>query len=595
MFERPGLFVASKHPVLSLAVQAEAAAPSRDRTDFEVLVRHLLDRFFNNELLASDDETKRVMQIACAVALPTLLVSLFLFPVYHAFPPAPAHRPFWSQAGDHYIFVMYSFVVMGAATVYEWDLLFPDILDIFVLSVLPIATRRLFLSRVLALVIFLCLVQFGTSILGNLVFPLAAEQFNFIWHIFSHFIAVTMSGVFAAASFLSLQGVLLNTVGERVFRRITPLIQGASIMLLLVVLLLCPALAGSLNVLLSSGSAAVRCFPPFWFLGVYESLLSGPSAPAIFHALARTGCQALFLMVACALLTYPLAYRRRVRQLIEGSAAAIETDRMKVPICWFLHTTILRYSAQRAVFHFISQTILRSQRQRVTLAMFGGLSIALAIAQALILTSGHGSLRPALLPAGIRSAVPIMIFFTVVGLRAVMAAPVDRRGSWLFSVVIGRPGERHLAGMGIWITMWALIVGCGTALLFHMLSPTGMKIPRITAGQFVVAAGLSILLSDLLLFSIRTMPFTHLHKSTVNDLPLAIVRYIVLFPIFVSTVVAKESWIEASARHLFVTVLLFALAHIMLQRTHAHFLSQSTVDIPPNEEEFPQSLGLRDS
>jgi hypothetical protein len=121
-----------------------------------------------------------------------------------------------------------------------------------------------------------------------------------------------------------------------------------------------------------------------------------------------------------------------------------------------------------------------------------------------------------------------------------------------------------------------------------------MKIPRITAGQFVVAAGLSILLCDLLLFSIRTMPFTHLHKGTVNDLPLAIVRYIVLFPIFVSVVVAKESSVEASTGHLFVTVLLFAAAHILLQRTHARFLSQSTVDIPPNEEEFPQSLGLRD-
>src|ERR1700761_3712928 len=156
MFERPGLFAASKHPVLSLAVQAEAAIPSRDRTDFEVLVRHLLDRFFHNELLASDDETKRVMQIAAAVALPTLIVSLFLFPAYHAFPPAPLHRPFWSQAGDHSFYVVYSFVVMGAVTVYEWDLLFPDILDIFVLSVLPIPSRRLFLARVLALTIFLC-------------------------------------------------------------------------------------------------------------------------------------------------------------------------------------------------------------------------------------------------------------------------------------------------------------------------------------------------------------------------------------------------------------------------------------------------------
>src|SRR6202044_2650077 len=111
-----------------------------------------------------------------------------------------------------YFYVMYSFVVVGAATVYEWDLLFPDILDIFVLSVLPIPSRKLFFARVLALAIFLCLVQFGTSILGIFFFPVGREHFNFIRHIFSHFIAVTMSGMFAATTFLSIQGALLNTV-----------------------------------------------------------------------------------------------------------------------------------------------------------------------------------------------------------------------------------------------------------------------------------------------------------------------------------------------------------------------------------------------
>ena len=374
MSERLGLFAPPKHPVLSLSVQAETFAPDRDQSEFEVLVRHILSRFFNNELLASDDETKRVMQIACAVALPTLIVSLFLFPAYHAFPPAPLHRPFWSQASDHYFYVMYSFVVVGAATVYEWDLLFPDILDIFVLSVLPIPSRRLFFARVLALAIFLCLVQFGTSILGNLFLPMVAEQFNFIRHILSHFIAVTMSGMFAATTFLSIQGILLNTVGEKIFRRVTPLIQGASIMLLLVILLLCPAIAGSLQALLLSGSATIRYFPPFWFLGIYESLLTGSSAPAIFHTLARNGCYALVFMVACTLLTYPLAYRRRVRQLIEGSAASSTSGGTNVVIRHVLHTTLLRQPPQRAIFHFISQTILRSQRQRITLAMFGGLS-----------------------------------------------------------------------------------------------------------------------------------------------------------------------------------------------------------------------------
>src|ERR1700692_1076553 len=125
MPKRDGLFSTPNHPVQALVVQASPAIARREQTQFEVLVRHLLHRFFHNELLASDDETKRVMLLSCATALPGLLVALFLFPTYHAFPPAPLHRPFWSQAGDHYFYVTYPFVVMGIVTVYEWDLLFP--------------------------------------------------------------------------------------------------------------------------------------------------------------------------------------------------------------------------------------------------------------------------------------------------------------------------------------------------------------------------------------------------------------------------------------------------------------------------------------
>src|SRR5271170_3277807 len=199
MSERLGLFRPPKHPVLSLGAQAEPVAAIREQTQFEVLVRHLLDRFFHNELLTSDDETKRVMQISYAVALPGVLVALFLFPAYHGFPPYPLVRPFWAQTSDHYFYVMYSFIVMGAATVYEWDLLFPDLLDIFVLSVLPITKLRLFFARVLALTLFLVLVLAGTSALGAIFLPLVAEQHNLFRHLFAHATAVLMSGTFAAA------------------------------------------------------------------------------------------------------------------------------------------------------------------------------------------------------------------------------------------------------------------------------------------------------------------------------------------------------------------------------------------------------------
>ena len=602
MSNRPGFFsdrffAASRPPVLSVgavAAHARAARPPRERTQFEVLVRHLLNRFFHNELLTSDDETRRILQIAYCVALPGLLVAMFLFPAYHAFPPAPFPRPFWPQVGDHYFYVMYSFVAMGAATVYEWDLLFPDLLDVFILSVLPIPDRRLFFARVLAIALFLALVLAGTGSLGALVLPLVADQPHPARQLFAHAAAISMSGAFAAASFLALQGILLNTLGERLFRRITPLLQGGSLMLLLAVLLLYPTLSHSLQALLASASPAVRYFPPFWFLGVYERLLNGP-AP-IFTQLATTGCYALTVMLAAAVLTYPLAYRRRVRQIIEGASAASTANPAAATLNRLLHATLVRTPADRSTFHFIGQTVLRSQRHRVMLAMYAGLGVALALANVLVLQISAGRLRPALLPYGIRAAVPIMAFWTVTALRAIVAAPIDRRGAWLFRVLLGRPKPRHLAGTRLWIAAWAATVSLATALLLHALAPASLRTPLVTAGQLLVAVGLSVLLSDVLLYPDLTIPFTHLRTSSITDFPLMVLRYVVLFPLYVSLVVHFESKIESSAAHVLGFALLVAGAHLLLLHIHTASLRQSALEtVPSDSDAFPQSLGLRDT
>jgi hypothetical protein len=597
MRERSGLFAPTENPVLSLAVQAETFTAGREQSQFEILVRHIFYRFLHNELLTSDDdETKRVMQISCAIAVPGMLVALFLFPAYHAFPPYPVPRPFWAQAGDHYFYVMYSFVVMGAATVFEWDLLFPDLVDVFVLTVQPIANRRVFFARVLALAIFLGLVLFGTSILGILFLPLVAELPNFFRHLLAHSTAVFASGMFSAATFLALQGILLNIVGENIFRRITPLLQGASIMLLLAILLLHPTISRSLEPLLTSGAPMVRLFPPFWFLGIYERLLMGPSAPGIFHELARTGCYALLVMLACAVLTYPIAYRRRVRQLIEGGRAVATPGRTAAPFQRILQATVLRLPAQRAIFHFISQTILRSQRQRVMLAMYGGLAIALTLSDMLIFRVGDGHVRPVLLPSGIRSAIPVMVFWTVAGLRSVLASPIDRRGAWLFRVIIGRPNTGHLAGARVWVTLWAAVIGLAAAIALHALSPESLQSHLVSADQLLIAIGVSILLADIYLFSVRSVPFTHLRKSSITDLPLVIVRYVVLFPLLVAILVHNETWIEANPLHLIKALLFLVAAHVLLLKTHARSLLQSTLDTPSDEaDEFPLRLGLRDT
>jgi len=594
MPERNGIFASTKPAVLSLAAQSTPIV-RRPQSQFEVLVRHLLYRFFHNELLSSDDETKRVLQVGYFVTLPTLLVSLYLFPVYHAFPPNPYPRPFWPQVSDHYFFVMYAFIVMGAATVYEWDLLFPDLLDVYVLSVLPIANRRVFFARVLALTIFLALVLVGTSLLGTLFLPMVADLPNPGRHFLAHAIAVACSGTCAAAAVLAMQGILLNTIGESLFRRITPLLQGGSVVLLLAILLLFPAVSRSIQPLLTSGSAAIYYFPPFWFLGVYERILTGSATLPIFITLSHIACLAVVLMLALTVITYPLAYRRRVRQIVEGARAAGSPRNLHLPIDAILHSRVIPLPTQRASFYFVQQTILRLQRHRVMLAMYAGLGIALALANMLVFYVTPGHIRPALLPTGIRAAVPIMAFWTVAGLSSIASTPIDRRAAWLFRVLVGRPRPGHLSGLRRWITLWSLFVTFATAITLYALSPQSIRSSFSLLTQAVIAIVISFLLPDIYLFTTRSMPLTFQRRSNITDLPLMILRNVVLFPIFVSITVGLGLWMEKSPEHFLKACVFFATAHVLLLLAHAKYLQQFTVDLAPDDtEEFPQTLGLRD-
>ncbi len=69
-----------EHAVLSLEVQA-AMGPvvQPERSQFELLVRHLLDRFFNNDMVSVEGETmKRLILAAAVIAVPQLIFALFL-------------------------------------------------------------------------------------------------------------------------------------------------------------------------------------------------------------------------------------------------------------------------------------------------------------------------------------------------------------------------------------------------------------------------------------------------------------------------------------------------------------------------------------
>src|SRR5216683_6043923 len=307
MINRLRIFAPPEFPVLSLEVQAHLpVVEAQEQTQFRLLVRHFLERFFNNDMVSADGETKaRLLQVVYAIALPQIVVALFLFPMYHA----PLERPFWSQVSDHYFYVLYSFVAVGAVSIFSLDLLFPDLLDLFVLSPLPIAGARLFRSRIVAAVLFLGLFLLGSSVPGVISYPMLSDPPGLARHLLAHVLAVLAGGAFAAALILSLQGLMAAVMGERFSRAISPFLQGISIMLLLTIFLLFPVTSRFLDVLVNLPAA--RYFPPFWFLGIFETVLSGSSSQPVFSALAKTGCLATAVVFVLTIVTYPLAYRRR--------------------------------------------------------------------------------------------------------------------------------------------------------------------------------------------------------------------------------------------------------------------------------------------
>ncbi|MGB8539097.1 MAG: hypothetical protein WCD57_21920 [Acidobacteriaceae bacterium] len=591
MINRLRIFAPPEFPVLSLEVQAHLpVVEAQEQRQFRLLVRHCLERFFNNDMVSADGETKeRLLQVAYAIALPGVVVALYLAPLYHA----PLERPFWSQVSDHYFFVLYSFVAVGAVTIFSWDLLFPDLLDLFVLSPLPIAGARLFRSRMIAAVLFLGLFLFGSSAPGIIFYPMFSDPPGLARHVLAHVLSVLAGGAFAAALILSLQGLTAAVMGERFSRAISPFLQGVAIMLLMTIFLLFPVTSRFLEVLMNLPAA--RYFPPFWFLGIYETVLAGSSSQAVFSGLAKTGCMVTAVVFALTIISYPLAYRRRMRYLVEGAEVFDTRNIAIVPIRRLLHLTLLRNAVQRGIYHFISCSLLRTQRHRVYMALYGGLGLALLLSCTMLLKLSHRHLGFALSPDGLRAAVPIAAFWTIAGLRTAFLSPTDRRGGWIFRVILGRPTSVQLGTTVRWILPCVLGLTLGLVALIHRVAPPELRGWNSLACQVLVAVSLCLLLTDALFLKVRTIPFTGETRAPATNLAFILLQYFGLFPPLVLLSVGLEPWLAVSVWHVAGTVVVLFAVHLALLRIHnkdAEYHA-NLIDLDEDEEEFPQRLGLR--
>lgn len=603
------LFSRTEPAVLSMNVQA-ALGPVRQpkRSQFSLLLRHFLERFFNHETASPDGDAKtRFVQIACATGLPPLLIAIYLWPVYHpirGWPPGKlnsgAPPSYWLQVNHHFFFVLYSFVAMGIATVFEWDMFFSDLLDLFVLGTLPIPSRRVFLARVSSIAILLGGLLLDINVLASVVLPMAVDPPSLLRFLAGHLLAVMASGLFAAAFIVALQSALIAVLGERTFRKFALFLECLIITIFVMLMLLFPVISGIVSEILRSNSQLALFFPPFWFLGIYQRLLEGTGALDIYNTLAQMGLAATLLATVSAVLTYPIAYLRKMHQLIEGPGHRSTISPILRPQQQLLHATLIRHPLRRAVFHFISQTILRVPRYRIYLVLYGGVGLSVIIASILRFNVVNHQIRVEVSADGIRAAIGIVVFWIVAGLRMTFFSSGNQRGRWVFRVLHGNPPDFPIAieqftAMKTWVLLWTIPATLAACFVLRAIAPAVLTSWQATGAQALLALSLCVILTDAFFLKATSVPFTSEQSSEDPNLALTVLKYFTFFPVVAALPLRIEPWIEKAAAHAAIFAAATLALHLLLEQHHRATLRLhcNELSLEEDEEDFPMKLGLR--
>jgi hypothetical protein len=515
---------------------------------FLLLARHFFGRFFDNDIVSQDaDMRTNAVQTLGFVAVPGMFAAFSMLPTGVRFDQPFAHG--WEFIVDYYFFVLYSMIAMGFVMVFEWDALFPDRRDYLVLTPLPLGGGAIFFAKIAALVAFLGMFILDANFFGALLAPLITGSAGFTWTwsmIFriaaAHAIACLAGGAFVAMAFAALQGVLINCLTGRAFRRVSPWAQMASMALLITILFLTPFLAGAIRPLFEQRSPLLRWFPPFWFLALFMEMLPGKPAGTMFQDLAPLAPRALWIAAALFALTYLAGYRRHTRRVLESIEKSSDPPgRIRVWLERFANRRLLPHPLQRATFHFITNTILRSARHRLFLATLGGVAVALTLPNIFWLGLRPGGPMFVWSPAGLVAVPLILTYLCVTGLRAAFNLPAELRANWIFQTAESEDRVQHLRAARKWI------VAMGLAPLIAILAPAEIAW-RGWAGlvSLAVPLALSLVMLNVLLIWFRKIPFTCSYFPGKTSMAGMAGVFVITFYVYVFTMSRMElRWISA--------------------------------------------------
>ena len=506
------------------------------------LIRHFFGRFFDNEFVAQGtDMYATVVKLLALLATPGLLLPCLRYTTYlklDAYPPVERLPVLWA---DQLFFLSFAILVMGGVTVLEWDALFPDRRGYASLIPLPIKSRTLFLAKVGALVVFL--IGFTVVVDGpsSVMFPLVsyrgsttsgempgmiAALLDILRIISTQLLAMLAASAFVFTSMVALEGVLLNVLSVKWFRKASAYVQSVTIFALLSLFFLFPDIGGRIPELKKQHAFELMAFPPAWFLGLHEALL-GSRDPVLLE-LARYAVIAVAGSTVIAAIAYGVAYRRHVRKTLESIEGGDGTRTFLDEWMSAIADRVSRHPVERGTLAFIGKTVARSAKHRIFLAAYAGVGCAFVL-QALV---GSG-MRQAWL------SVPLVLcFFVLSGLRYVFTIPSELPANWIFRVTESEARRNALDGAR------RAMLWFGVVPLFVAVAPFYFVLwtPGIALQHLAFSVVISILLIQVLLLDFWKIPFTCSYPPGKANVTVLWAVYWFAFTTYAYSMAALEAW-----------------------------------------------------
>jgi len=522
-----------------------------EKTQFIDLSQHFYKRLFNIEFISEDADARLgVVHILGLLAFPgvyyAVLRSMSYSHDYWQLTPASYSA---DALSDQCLYVFFSMLVIGVVAVLEWDRLFLDRRDYANLMALPLKPGVTFCAKIAALFQFVGLFILAVAGAPVLIYPVVASQGlcpvpsfqHLIWMVMVHGIAVFSGCLFMFLFFVALQGVLINLLSYTQFRKISLYVQGLATVVLVCLLFLLPLIPELLPVWEKTHSPWIYALPPMWFLGLYQTLLGGHNL--VFLSLSRVAIIAFVLSAGVAAATYFIVYRRHSEIAFdtpEGGSTG-QFGIMKL-LGRLLDRFWLKEGPERGTFYFVLKTLARSAKQRLNFVAY--VSVGLALVLTGILTAmvylPRGRLWASITqPDGGLLSIPLVVsFFMLVGMRAVFEFPAELPANWIFQITEESNGRMCLAGA----RKAMLVVAIAPPFAVSFAVYTKLWGPMASLLVVLFGALLCLILTELLLYSSRKIPFTCSHFPGKTNLSLIGAIGCLVFALCAYAMALLEKW-----------------------------------------------------